>query len=244
MRYALAALTLSLALTSIGIGSALAADPVRFSGSSTVNATVFKHKATIEKAAGTPVSVVVNGSGRGLADVIGGQSDVAMLSSPLAEVAKKAKLETAGLKEFKVTETKIIFIVHPSNPVKSLTVAQVKDIFAGKIANWKEVGGPDLAIVPVTDVTGTGTRTAFDDSVMGGTPVTPQVRAVAVGSQIPLVVKQLPAALGTSNPKQDLAGVKTIDTDKLVVQPLVLVTKGDPNPTVAKAIEAAIKAGK
>ena len=47
MRYALAALTLSLALTSIGIGSALAADPVRFSGSSTVNATVFKHKATI-----------------------------------------------------------------------------------------------------------------------------------------------------------------------------------------------------
>lgn len=244
MRYTAAVLALSVALTSHGIDDALASDPVRFSGSSTVNAAVFKHKDAIEKAAGTPVSVVVNGSGRGLADVVAGHSDVAMLSSPLADVAKKAKVEAAGLKEWKIGETRIVFIVHPSNPVKSLTVAQVRDVFAGKVANWKEVGGPDLAIVPVTDIVGTGTRTAFDDTVMGGTPAAAHVRSVAVGAQIPLMVKQLPGALGTSNPKQDLSGVKTIDTDKAVAQPLVFVTKGEPKPAVAKAIEAAIKAGK
>jgi phosphate transport system substrate-binding protein len=57
-------------------------------------------------------------------------------------------------------------MVHPSNKVKGLTVAQVKDIFTGKIKNWKDVGGSDLAIVLVSRDTNSGTYESFKDLVL------------------------------------------------------------------------------
>ncbi len=41
----------------------------------------------------------------------------------------------------------LVFIVNEENPVQSLTQQQLRDIYAGKITNWKEVGGADAAIV-------------------------------------------------------------------------------------------------
>jgi phosphate transport system substrate-binding protein len=88
-----------------------------------------------------------NSSPHGLDDLIAGRADVAMLSSPLTAVAGKINQKQPGavdmsaLNEFKIGETRVVFIVHPSNPVKSLTPPQLKEILAGNITNWKEVGG-------------------------------------------------------------------------------------------------------
>ena len=60
----------------------------------------------------------------------------------------------------------IAVVVHNGNPVKSLTIAQVRDIFAGKIKNWNQVGGRDLAITIITREEGSGTREAFTNLVM------------------------------------------------------------------------------
>jgi len=61
--------------------------------------------------------------------------------------------EYADAKGVSLIETPIgldafIFIVHPTNPIKSLTIKQVQDIYTGKITNWKEVGGNDAKINP------------------------------------------------------------------------------------------------
>jgi phosphate transport system substrate-binding protein len=61
----------------------------------------------------------------------------------------------------------IALIVHPGNPIRNLSLVQVRDVFSGKIKRWKEVGGPDHPIVLVTREEGSGTREAFQKFVMG-----------------------------------------------------------------------------
>ena len=60
--------------------------------------------------------------------------------------------------------------VHPSNPVKSLTRAQLKDIFSGKITNWRDVGGANRPIVVITERlnSGRGTLAVVKDIILDG----------------------------------------------------------------------------
>jgi phosphate transport system substrate-binding protein len=219
---------------------------VKISGSTTVNLNVFQpFKAQIETASGVELEVIANSSPRGLDDLIAGRADVAMLSSQLTAVAGKLNqkqpgaVDTSTLKEFKIGESKVAFIVHPSNPVKSLTLPQLKEIFAGNITNWKEVGGADAAIVVVTEATGGGIRITVEEKLMGGMAVTQQARHVANAPQIPLIVKQLPGAIGPASAKHDLAGVVVLQTEEIIAQPLILVTKSNPNGSIANVVEAA-----
>jgi phosphate transport system substrate-binding protein len=142
----------------------VAAQPtVQISGSTTVHLNVFQpFKAQIETASGVKLEVIANSSPHGLNDLIAGRADVAMLSSPLTAVADKINQKQPGavdkstLKEFKIGESRVAFIVHPTNPVKSLTLPQLKETLAGNIMNWKEVGGPDAIIVVVAEASGGG----------------------------------------------------------------------------------------
>jgi phosphate transport system substrate-binding protein len=60
----------------------------------------------------------------------------------------------------------IVPIVNSSNPVRNLGMTQVRDIFAGRIRNWRVVGGPDHPIDAITREEGSGTRTTFEEKVM------------------------------------------------------------------------------
>lgn len=61
----------------------------------------------------------------------------------------------------------LVFMVNADNPVDSLTAEQVRDIYAGKITNWKEVGGDDVEIVPFQRNAEAGSQTMFLKLVMG-----------------------------------------------------------------------------
>ena len=60
----------------------------------------------------------------------------------------------------------IAVVVHPQNRLTGLTIDQVRSIFSGATQNWKELGGEDRAITPITREEGSGTRTAFEELVM------------------------------------------------------------------------------
>jgi phosphate transport system substrate-binding protein len=64
----------------------------------------------------------------------------------------------------------IIFavVVNKRADVFNLTVPQVREIFAGKITNWRQVGGANLPVKIVARTSGSGTRRAFDEKVLGG----------------------------------------------------------------------------
>lgn len=74
--------------------------------------------------------------------VLKGEIDVAAAARP--PVAGRAG--ESELVFWPVAWDAVVFIVHPSNPVRQLSVAQVRDIYLGKLDNWREVGGRDAPI--------------------------------------------------------------------------------------------------
>lgn len=70
-----------------------------------------------------------------------------------------------GLHEVLICRDAIATIIHPDNPVRDLTLEQVRGIFLGEIRNWGEVGGNDAEITVVVREAGSGTRGAFEDIV-------------------------------------------------------------------------------
>jgi len=64
------------------------------------------------------------------------------------EEIQRAQQRGLTLKEVPVAIDGIAIAVHPDLPVSGLTITQLKDIYTGKIRNWRQVGGPNLAIIP------------------------------------------------------------------------------------------------
>ena len=62
----------------------------------------------------------------------------------------------------------LVVIVNPDNPVQELTTQQVSDIFAGKVTNWKELGGADAEIALFDRQDGSGTRSVFQSKINNG----------------------------------------------------------------------------
>ena len=88
-------------------------------------------------------------------------------------------------------------VVHPDNPVKSITLQQLQDIYMGKITNWQQLGGKDLAIVAVQRELSSGTRGAFDELALGNQQaVGPKLITVAANADVAAEVASEPAAIG------------------------------------------------
>jgi len=74
-----------------------------------------------------------------------------------------------SLVDHKVAVATFAIVANPAAGVKNLTTAQVRDIFSGKVTNFKQVGGADQAITVINRPRSSGTRAVFVANVMGGT---------------------------------------------------------------------------
>ncbi|MBS1148924.1 MAG: phosphate transporter substrate-binding protein, partial [Myxococcaceae bacterium] len=109
-------------------------------------------------------------SGTGLAALINGTTEIATSSRPMkeAEMEKlRARYNTAGT-EIAVAKDGVAFYVNASNPLKSLTMDQLKKIYLGELTNWKDVGGPDKQIVVFSRENSSGTYVFVKDNLLGG----------------------------------------------------------------------------
>ena len=120
------------------------------------------------------VSVSGGGSGNGIKAIIDGTTDIADASRFIKskEVALAVEKGVYPV-PFGIAYDCIVPVVHPSNPVSNLTIAQLKDIYMGKIKNWKEVGGEDKAIVVISRDTSSGTYEVWESLVMNKERVYP-----------------------------------------------------------------------
>ena len=94
-----------------------------------------------------------------------------------------------------------VFITNKNNPVDSLTVEQIRDIYAGKITNWKQVGGRDEEIRAFQRSKNSGSQTAMEELVMQGTPMQEAPAALKPELMSSLVryvaeYENLPSAIG------------------------------------------------
>jgi phosphate transport system substrate-binding protein len=112
------------------------------------------------------IGAQAGGSGTGLAQVLNGTIDIGN-SDVLAET-KLGKENAEKLVDHKVLAQGFTIVVNKSLGIDNLTSAQLKDIFSGKVTNWKDVGGVDKEILLVHRTAGSGTRATFENTILGG----------------------------------------------------------------------------
>ena len=108
------------------------------------------------------VKIVIQGGGSsvGIKSVNDGIVDIGGASREL-------KPDEPNLVKHLLARDGIAIVTHPSNPIPGLTRQQVTLIFAGNLTRWSQVGGEDKPIDVIAREEGSGTRTAFEETVMG-----------------------------------------------------------------------------
>jgi phosphate transport system substrate-binding protein len=135
-----------------------------------------------------------NGSGDGIKNTISGLYEIGHSSREL-----KTDGTEDGLDATAYAIDGIAIVVNKDNTTPELSKDQVKDIYAGTITNWEEVGGPDSAITVITRESGSGTRDAFSEIVgleEGGSNIVSSASVADNTGAIQTQVSQNPNAIG------------------------------------------------
>jgi phosphate transport system substrate-binding protein len=139
------------------LAPAIADTTIRVGGSTNITPPLSKMAAAYQRAhPGTQLSITGSSSGQGIAALKAGTLDVAC-----SDVA----VNDEAFDDTSIGVIGIAFVVGSGAGVKNLTRDDVQAIYSGKITNWKQIGGNDLAIVPFSRPIGAGTRFVFEMSV-------------------------------------------------------------------------------
>ncbi len=113
------------------------------------------------------ISITGGGSGTGIAALINNTAQLANASRAIKEEERQAALAN-GIDPYEIVIARdaIAIIVNHANPLEQLTLQQLSDIYAGKINNWREVGGDDRPIVRLSRETNSGTHVYFLETVL------------------------------------------------------------------------------
>jgi phosphate transport system substrate-binding protein len=153
---------------------AATAGPLEIAGSTTVQKSIVEPVISEARVtASLELRMLGVGTGKGMKMLFDGKVPVAAVSDDLVDAiaaAKKAGALTVpeNLKMVTILTDHLVAVVHPDNPVQSLSKDQLAAIFGGKITNWKDVGGADRPIIVVVGPPYSGTRDVIERLVLHG----------------------------------------------------------------------------
>lgn len=169
--------------------------------------------------------------------------------------SRHLKPDEQDLHTFTMALDGIAVIIHRSNPLTNLTHEQLKDIFSGRIDNWKRVGGPDKKIIVVTREEGSGTRGAFEELIMHETAISDACLVQDSNGAIREIVAITPQAIGYISAGLIDERVKAVSIDGVYpsvenlvsgeykfVRPFLLLTRDEPGGIVRSIIEYILSA--
>ena len=199
------------------------------------------------------IEVQGGGSSVGITAAADGTADIGNISR---EVKKEELEANPEFQVFTVAKDGIAIVVNPKIKLDNLTKEQVRDIFSGKITNFKEVGGPDAPITVASREEGSGTRSAFQELVMqykdaSGNKAEDEIVATAIlqssNGALRTTVAETPNTIAylsfgylddsvvTVNIEGIEANVENVLNGTYPIsRPLNMITNGDPSP-LAKA---------
>ena len=142
--------------------------------------------------------VSLPGSGTGIKMLLAGKLSFVQSSRPLKN-SEFVQAEEHGftLKEISVAIDGIALYVNPQVSIPGLNLSQVRDIFTGKITNWKLVGGADLQITPFSrNLQASGTVDLFKEKVLLGEKFSTTVEEVKNTTESIRKVAKTPGGIG------------------------------------------------
>lgn len=111
------------------------------------------------------ITVQGGGSGTGLSQI---QQRAVAIGNSDVFAEQKTGIKADKLIDHRICVVAVVPIVNSQVTVKNITLQQLQEIFAGKITNWRTLGGPNLKISIVNRASGSGTRMVFEQQVMQG----------------------------------------------------------------------------
>lgn len=202
------------------------------------------------------ISVQGGGSGVGIASLIDGTCNIANASRPI----KEKEIATAQEKGVNPVETviardAIVLVVHPSNALAGLTLAEIKAIYTGKVSNWSEVGGADQEIIVVSRDSASGTFETFNELALEGEKVRADALLQASNAAVVTTVANTPGAIGYVGLGYVSKEIKALTVDEVIpsketvnagdyplARSLFMYTDGKPEGAVKKFIDFVLSA--
>ncbi len=119
---------------------------------------------------GVVIQVTGGGTGTGIAALLNGTTEICQASRPIKEAEQEELQQKFGARatEILVARDGLAVYVHADNPIEALTIEQLRDLYQGRIANWKQVGGPDRPVILYGRENSSGTYAYFKEHVLDG----------------------------------------------------------------------------
>ncbi|MBI5100277.1 MAG: phosphate ABC transporter substrate-binding protein [Nitrospirae bacterium] len=201
-----------------------------------------------EKESGVRVAVRGGGSLQGLHDLANNRVDFA------ASCKSKSPDDPEDLDFTTVAWDALVFVVHKSNPVNTITPEQVRDIYDGRITNWRQLGGPDLPFKSFIATKMGGVGESLSQMVLKGKSVTKQNNSILLSSSVAIweqLVEKTPGGFASSGfssaRKRNVKMLKVngvsptkvnISTDKYPLRrPLYIVMKKNTRPEARRFLD-------
>lgn len=163
---------IALAAAAFTSAPAMAEKNIVIDGSTTVGPIAKAFADYYKEKTGIGAAISESGSGNGVKSLINGACDIANMSRFMKDSEFKTCVEKGILPVAHVVAFDgLAVVVNPANKVGAVTMAQLADIYTGKIRNWKELGGDDAEIVVISRDTNSGTYETFNELVLRKNPV-------------------------------------------------------------------------
>jgi phosphate transport system substrate-binding protein len=157
------------------------------------------------------VQVTGGGSGTGIAALINGGTDICAASRPMKDKEKEQVLSRRGkeAKETPVALDGVAIYVHQSSHLQSITQAQLKGIYTGKITSWRDLGGDDARIVAYSRENNSGTYVFFKEHVLNNEDFARDIQTLPGTAAVVNAVSKDPASIGYGGIAY-AAGIRTL----------------------------------
>lgn len=218
------------------------ANEIKVEGGGTAVTTVFKPiKQRFERMRPYTLSIVQSSAVKGLIALHEGKVDVATAAHPLEDLIAGAAREGVVIDKSKLVATEVednllVVIANRKSDVSRLSKEDLKGIFTGKIANWKEAGGKDLPVSVVWGKETQGQNIQFTRLALDGEPVTAKNVGATTYRDISAKVGEMEGAVGVVPLEITTPATRSIDTIS-ITSPIYVITRGKPDEKVQAVID-------
>jgi phosphate transport system substrate-binding protein len=225
---------------------------LRVSGSSTLlPVTETAAEEYLKKRPDLLLTVSGTGTGEGIRSLIDGNIDIADASREVkGEEYDRARKGGVELIRHDIALDCLAVIVHPSNPLTDISLSDLKAIYVGDVVNWKQVGGPDMVIVPINRDSSSGTFEMWIEEVLNGARHRPDAQVQSSSGGVAYAVSGNRYAIGYVSLGFLSDGVKALSVGGVkpshetaadgrypIVRELYMYVRGDHGPEADKFLD-------